>query len=105
MNRFRPAVEVLSNQEVRLRLVHTSAITSGGSKGGGTRDASGVQILLISCSFWENLTKSYVGDPLEGWHLHFGEILDPPLNKICNKLCNQTVSFRISLICFVVSNH
>ena len=25
-----------------------------------------VQILSISCSFWENLTKSYVGPP-EGW--------------------------------------
>ena len=23
----------------------------------------GVQILSISCSFWENLTKSYVGTP------------------------------------------
>ena len=38
---------------------------SDGSR--GTRDARplprGVQILSISCSFWENLAKSYVGAP------------------------------------------
>ena len=35
--------------------------SSGGSKG-GTRDADppGAQILSISCSFWENMAKSYV---------------------------------------------
>ena len=35
---------------------------------GGARGmrAPGVQILLISCSFWENLAKSYVGAPLPG---------------------------------------
>ena len=41
---------------------------SGGSKG-GTRDAHpplGVQILSISCSFRENLAKSYVGAPRRG---------------------------------------
>ena len=32
---------------------------SGGSKGG----AAGDQILSISCSFWENLAKLYVGAP------------------------------------------
>ena len=40
---------------------------------------SGVQILSISCSFWENLAKSYVGAPLESWGPHLREILDPPL--------------------------
>ena len=38
----------------------------GGSKV-GARDAHpslGVQILSISCSFWENLTKTYVGAPV-----------------------------------------
>ena len=29
----------------------------------GTRVPLGVQILSISCSFWENLAKSYVGTP------------------------------------------
>ena len=38
-----------------------------------------VQILSISCSFWENLAKSYVGAPLESWRPLLGEILDPPL--------------------------
>ena len=35
---------------------------SGGSKG-GARYAPGVQILSISCSFWDYLAKSYVGAP------------------------------------------
>ena len=39
----------------------------------------GAQILSISCSFWENLAKSCVGAPLEGWRPLLGEILDPPL--------------------------
>ena len=43
----------------------------------------GVQILSISCSFWENLAKSYVGAPPEGWRPHLGEILDPPLRICC----------------------
>ena len=47
-------------------------LISGGSKGG-------VQILSISCNFWENLAKSYVGAPLGSWHPLLGEILDPPL--------------------------
>ena len=39
-----------------------------------------VQILSISCSFWENLAKSYVGAPPPGsWCPLLGEILDPPL--------------------------
>ena len=29
----------------------------------GTRASLGVQILSISCSFWENLAKLYVGAP------------------------------------------
>ena len=49
--------------------------------GGGMRDVHplGVQILSISCSFWENFAKSYIGTPLEGWCPHLGEILDPLL--------------------------
>ena len=42
-----------------------------------------IQILSISCSFGENLAKSYAGAPPEGWRPHVGEILDPPL--VCGK--------------------
>ena len=45
-----------------------------------------VQILLISCSFWENLAKSYVGVPLEGWRPHLREILDPPLLSVSHSV-------------------
>ena len=66
---------------------------SGGSKG-GMRDARPpVQILSISCSFWEILAKSYVG-------ANFGELAPPPQgnpillvklrdnNKVSNNKCN-----------------
>ena len=48
---------------------------SAGSKG-GARDACppGAQILSISCSFGENLAKSFVGAPLGSWRPHLGEI-------------------------------
>ena len=57
---------------------------SGRSKGArGTRPPPpppGVQILSISCSFRENLAKSYVGAPPPGsWRSHLREILDPSL--------------------------
>ena len=45
-----------------------------------------VQILSFSCSFWENLAKSYVGAPLESWRPHLGEILDPPLSLLVHML-------------------
>ena len=51
-------------------------------RGGGEGRAPPVvvQILSISCSFWEILAKSYVStSPLEGWRPHLGEILYPPL--------------------------
>ena len=41
----------------------------------------GVQILSISCGFWEILAKSYVGAPPGSWRPLLGEILDPPLNN------------------------
>ena len=41
---------------------------SGGSKGGAP---PWIQILSISCSFWENLAKSYAGAPP-------GELAPPP---------------------------
>ena len=37
------------------------------------------KIFSISCSFLENLTKLYVGAPLEGWRPLLQGILDPPL--------------------------
>ena len=48
----------------------------------------GAQILSISCGFWENMEKSYVGapPPLGSWHPLLGEILDPPLKSITNLL-------------------
>ena len=46
------------------------------------RPPLGVQILSISCSFWEILAKSYVGAPPGSWRPLLGEILDPPLSMI-----------------------
>ena len=52
------------------RICISAVVDIGGSKGGGRErlSLSGVQILSISCSVWENLAKSYVGAPplLEG---------------------------------------
>ena len=43
-------------------------LPSGGSKGGaGDAPPPGVEILSISCSFWENSTNSYVGAPPGSW--------------------------------------
>ena len=51
--------------------------------GGGVRDARPplcIQILSISCSFWENWAKLCVhAPPLEGSRPPLGEILDPSL--------------------------
>ena len=48
------------------------SLCSGGSKGGREGCAPQVaQILSISCSFWENMAKSYVGVPP-------GELAPPP---------------------------
>ena len=52
-------------------------------RGGGARDARPrVQILSISCSFWEKMAKSYVGTPLGGLAPPPREILHPPLSAI-----------------------
>ena len=44
-------------------------------------DPAPIQILSISCSFWEDLAKSCVAPhpPEKGWCPHLREILDPPL--------------------------
>ena len=42
----------------------------------------GVQIRSISRRFEENLVKSCVDVPLEGWRRHIGEILDLPLDVV-----------------------
>ena len=46
----------------------TESQTSGGSKGGreGRAPQLGAQVLSISCSFRENMAKSYVGVPPRG---------------------------------------
>ena len=44
----------------------------------------GVQILSISCSFWGNLARLYVGAPPGELAPPLGEIPDPPLHG--NKL-------------------
>ena len=56
--------------------------------GGRTRRAPPLRskIFLISCSFFENLTKSYVGAPLEGWRPLLQGILDPPLIGFIKRL-------------------
>ena len=45
------------------------------------RPPLGVHILSISCSFWGNLAKSYVGAPPGELAPLLGEILDPPLRR------------------------
>ena len=64
-----------------------------------TRPPPGVQILSISCSFWENLAKSYVGAPP-------GELAPPPRGNpgsatdifICiyQQTTTSTVSFALT---------
>ena len=54
-----------------------------GSAGDAPPPPPGVQILSISCSFWEILTNSYVGAPLGSWRPLLGEILDPLLLQVC----------------------
>ena len=60
-----------------------------------------VQILSISCSFWPNLAKSYVGTP-GSWRPLLGEILGPQLvlaklrqgnifTGVCQSFCSHTV--------------
>ena len=59
----------------------TIAVADLHSKMLDARPPLGVQILSISCSFWENLAKLYVGaPPPESWRPLLGEILDPPLH-------------------------
>ena len=47
-----------------------------------TPSSLGVNILSISCSFWEKLAKLYVGALPGGLAPHLGEILDAPLDII-----------------------
>ena len=64
---------------------------------GGARDAPpGAQILSISCSFGENLAKSYVGAPRGVGRPLFGETLDPPLiqnEKVRNNVVEHLAAF------------
>ena len=74
---------------------------SGASKG-GVRNARppGVQILSISCSFWENLAKSYVGTPVGSWRPLLGEILDPPLKLLQSLQCLH----KYSSLCMAIDS-
>ena len=65
--------ETVGSFEVTRSQSNTANKSSGGSKGGrrGRAPPPGVQILSISCSFWEILAKSYVGAPP-------GELAPPP---------------------------
>ena len=70
---------------------------------GGVRDARPplcVQILSISCSFWENLAKLRVhAPPLEGSRPPLGEILDPSLyvhNKLRCYRCQTSKEILVS---------
>ena len=64
---------------------HTShGIQQWRIKGGRARRAPLLRpkIFSISCSFSQNLAKSYVGAPLEGWRPLLRGILDPPLYRV-----------------------
>ena len=77
---------------------------------GGVRDARPplcVQILSISCSFWENLAKLRVhAPPLEGSRPPLGEILDPSLQMVKTPflLKNRSIS-ETSLSVLVIFQH
>ena len=49
------------SQSERGNITHNSGRSKGGHE--GRTSPLGAQILSISCSFWENLAKSYVGAP------------------------------------------
>ena len=72
---------LLCNRSVVFISLHAHRLSSG------ARDAHspGVQILSISCSFWENSAKSYVGAPLGSWRPLLGDILDPPLLSVMQR--------------------
>ena len=58
----------------------------------------GVQILSISCSFWENSTNLYVGAPLGSWRPLLGEILDPPLPYVPHIAYSHQMSTSVSVL-------
>ena len=59
-------------------LVNISLHYSGGFRGGAPgASPPRPKIFSISCSFSQNLVKSYVGAPLEGWRPLLRGILDP----------------------------
>ena len=87
------------------------AIPSGGFSGGapGARPLR-PKIFSISCSFSQNLVKSYVGAPLEIWRPLLRKILYPPLIPVINSaFCNVSVSnsifFSVVALVRAVSSH
>ena len=65
----------------------TVADLRGGA--GDARPPLGVQILSISCSFWENLTNLYVGAPP-------GELAPPPRGNPGSATAKDTLTFNLS---------
>ena len=63
---------------------------------GGARDppGGGVKILSISCSFWGNLAKSYVGPPPPPTP---GELAPPPRGNPGSATGNVSTLLRISI--------
>ena len=79
-NIYHPQTKLLEGNVFR-SICLSIAVADLHSKILDARSPLGVQILSISCSFWENLAKSYVGAPLESWRPLLREILDPPLHR------------------------
>ena len=69
--------ETLNNTDI---CKGSTSFIGGSGRGRAPRAPPVIQILLILCSFGENLAKSYVGAPPGSWRPLLGEILDPPLS-------------------------
>ena len=61
-----------------------------------------VQILSISCSFWENLAKSYVGAPTSGksWIFHCNQ----HFLKMSPSTTKNSINLEILIFCKAVEN-
>ena len=76
-------------------LIFTAKLSVADLRGARGTPLPGVQILSISCIFWENLAKSYVGAPLprgigapssrKSWIRHCNLLESNYLIRVCNK--------------------
>ena len=69
---------IYENLDCRLVHAHPLHVTAVAD----LRGVQGVQILSISCSFWEISAKSFVGTPTGELAPLLREILDPPLDRV-----------------------